>query len=408
MTQSLQALRAEQHEAAEYVRSIIRATANRDRTPYEQNQFDEGMRLVENTTAAYRAADMRISEAAALRQIQERQFGNTGAGPSTPARLGNQFGEAIANAVAEVRNGRSVAYVDYPEQRALAGSGIGGYLINNEVGAPVMALSAASVIMSLPGVRNITVTTGDRLRLPRLNLTTVSGVAEAATLPSAATDLDALDIVFQKFATYELLSSENIEDANSDALSILGERMLKDLAVRVDSGLIQGNGASDVVGIFNQPGVSTTSVAGVPTIAKSQEAEFQMLNNDGKPSAWIMAPRSWIGTAGFRRIVTGVASSIQPVLQMDPSQNVNTLSGYPVYLSSSISTTSGATSVGSTAALVDASQLVIVTRRAPRLEVSRDVQFATDSVAIRATTRMGFAVLDAAGGISLLTDIRTA
>ena len=195
-------------------------------------------------------------------------------------------------------------------------------------------------------------------------------------------------------------------------MSILGERMLKDLAVRVDSGLIQGNGASDVVGIFNQPGVSTTSVAGVPTIAKSQEAEFQMLNNDGKPSAWIMAPRSWIGggtgVGSFRRIVTGVASSIQPVLQMDPSMGVNTLSGYPVYLSSSISTTSGATSVGSTAALVDASQLVIVTRRAPRLEVSRDVQFATDSVAIRATTRMGFAVLDAAGGISLLTDIRTA
>ena len=408
MTQSLQALRAEQYEAATYVRSILNATAGRDRSAYEQNQLDEGFKLVETTTAAYRAADLRISEAAALRQIQERQFGNTGAGPSTPARHGNDFGEAIANAVAEVRNGRSVAYVDYPEQRAIAETGIGGYLVNNQMGAPVMALAAASVILSLPGIRHITTTTGDRLRLPRLNLTTVSGVAEAATLPAAATDLDALDIVYQKFATYELLSSENIEDANSDALSILGERMLKDLAVRVDSGLIQGTGASDVVGIFNQPGVSTTSVAGVPTIAKAQEAEYQLLNNDGNPTAWIMAPRSWIGTAGFRRIVTGVASSIQPVLQMDPSQNVNTLSGYPVYLSSSISTTTGATSVGSIAALVDASQLVIVTRRAPRLEVSRDVQFATDSVAIRATTRMGFGVLDAAGGISLLTDIRTA
>ena len=403
---SLQALRAEQLEAATYVRSIINATAGRERTPYEQNQYDEGMRLVENCTAAYRAADMRISEAAALRQIQERQFGPMTSTPSSN-RLGNDFGEQIANAVAEVRNGRSIAYVDYPEQRAIAETGIGGYLVNNQMGAPVMALAAASVILSLPGVRHLTTTSGDRLRLPRLNLTTVTGIAEAATLPAAATDLDALDIVYQKYATYELLSSENIEDANSDALAILGERMLKDLAVRVDSGLIQGNGATDVTGIFNQAGVSTTSVAGVATIAKAQEAEFQLLNNDGSPSAWIMAPRSWVGTAGFRRIVTGVASSIQPVLQMDPSQNVNTLSGYPVYLSSSISTTTGATSVGSTAALVDASQLVIVTRRAPRLEVSRDVQFATDSVAIRATTRMGFGVLDAAGGISLLTDIRT-
>ena len=403
----LHRLRADKHQAIDYVRRILASTENRARTPYEESQLEQGMILAERATVAYMAEENKLSDSAAQRQIQERQYGPMTSTPSS-TRHGNDFGDAIANAVAEVRNGRSVAYVDYPEQRALAGSGIGGYLINNEVGAPVMALSAASVIMSLPGVRNISVTTGDRLRLPRLNLTTVSGVAEAATLPSAATDLDALDIIFQKFATYELLSSENIEDANSDALSILGERMLKDLAVRVDSGLIQGTGASDVVGIFNQPGVSTTSVAGVPTIAKAQEAEFQMLNNDGKPSAWIMAPRSWIGTAGFRRIVTGVASSIQPVLQMDPSQNVSSLSGYPVYLSSSISTTTGATSVGSIAALVDASQLVIVTRRAPRLEVSRDVSFSNDSVAIRATARMGFAVLDAAGGISLLTDIRTA
>ena len=410
MTQSLQALRAEQYQAAEYVRSIIRATENRERTPYEQNQFDEGMRLVEATTAAYRAADMRISESAALRMAQERQFGNMGAGPDTPRRSGSStmFGEAIANAIAEVRDGRSVSFVDFPETRALAESGIGGYLVNNAMGAPVFALAARSVVMGLPGVRHIDATTGDRLRLPRLNSTTIGGVAEGGALTAAATDLDAVDIIFGKLGSVEILSSEQIEDSSSQALDIIGQRLLIDLAAKADSQLLQGDGTNGIVGLFNQAGVSSTSIAGVATIAQAQAAEYLMLQNDGSPSAWLFSPRSWIGTKGFRTIVTGVASSIQPVLTQDPSQGVNTLSGFPVYTSSAISTTTGATSVGSTGALVDASQIVIVTRRPARLEISRDVNFTTDQVAIRATTRIGLGVLDAAGGVSLLTDQRTA
>ena len=407
MTQSLQALRAEQYEAATYVRSILNATAGRDRSAYEQNQLDEGMRLVENTTAAYRAADLRISEAAALRMAQERQFGPMTSTPSS-TRNSNDFGEQLHAAIGEVRDGRSVAYVDFPEHRAIAESGTGGYLVNNAMGSPVMALAAKSVVMSLPGVRHLTATSGDRLRLPRFNALNVTGIAEAATLPSAASDLDAIDIGYTKFATYELISNEAYSDASYDALSLLGERMLMDLAARVDLGLIQGNGANDIVGLFNQPGISTTSVAGVPTIAKAQEAEYQLLANDGNPTAWLMSSRSWVGASGFRRILVGLASSVQPVLQLDPSQGVSTMSGFPVYTTSAISNTTGATSVGSTVGLVDASQIIIVTRQAPRIEISRDVAFASDSVAIRAVTRVGLALTDSAGAVSTLTDCRTA
>ena len=84
------------------------------------------------------------------------------------------------------------------------------------------------------------------------------------------------------------------------------------------------------------------------------------------------------------------------------------MSGFPVYTTSAISTTTGATSVGSTGALVDASQIVIVTRRPARLEISRDVNFTTDQVAIRATTRIGLGLLDQAGAVSAIVDQRTA
>ena len=410
MTQSLQALRAEQYQAAEYVRSIINATAGRERSTHEEQQYQEGFRLVEATSAAYRAADLRISEAAALRQIQERQFGNMGAGPNTPRRSSNgtMFGEAIANAISEVRDGRSVAFVDFPETRALAETGIGGYLVNNAMGAPVFALAARSVVMGLPGVRHIDATTGDRLRLPRLNSTNIGGIAEGGALTAAATDLDAVDIIFGKLGSVEILSTEQIEDSSSQAFDIIGQRLLIDLAAKADSQLLQGDGTNGIVGLFNQAGISSTSIAGVATLAHAQAAEYLMLQNDGSPSAWLLSPRSWIGTKGFRTIVTGVASSIQPVLTQDPSQGVNTLSGFPVYTTSAISTTTGATSVGSTGALVDASQIVIVTRRPARLEISRDVNFTTDQVAIRATTRIGLGLLDQAGAVSAIVDQRTA
>ena len=332
------------------------------------------------------------------------------AGADTPAstRTGNHFGDAIANAIGEVRDGRSVAFVDFPETRALAETGIGGYLVNNSMGAPVFALAARSVVMGLPGVRHIEATTGDRLRLPRLNSTNIGGIAEGGALTAAATDLDAVDIIFGKLGSVEILSTEQIEDSSSQALDIIGQRLLIDLAAKADSQLLQGDGTNGIVGLFSQAGVSSTSIAGVATLANAQAAEYLMLQNDGSPSAWLFSPRSWIGTKGFRTIVTGVASSIQPVLTQDPSQGVNTLSGFPVFTSSAISTTTGATSVGSTGALVDASQIVIVTRRPARLEISRDVNFTTDQVAIRATTRIGLGLLDAAGGVSLLTDQRTA
>ena len=211
-------------------------------------------------------------------------------------------------------------------------------------------------------------------------------------------------MVYQKFGNYELVSSELAEDGDAPVLELLGARMLKDLALKVDSGFLQGNGASDCVGLFNQIGVSTTSVAGVSTIAKAQEAEYQLLLNDGGTDsstlAWVMHPRSWVGTGGFRRIVTGVASSVEPILQTDPSQSVHSLAGYPVYLSSSISIVTGGTNVGSIAALVDGSQLVIVIRRPARLEFSR-TSSSTPTRSRFARRPVGLGVQDPAGGISL-------
>lgn len=326
-----------------------------------------------------------------------------GAGPVRGST--SHLGDALRNAVDEVRSGRTAtSYVDFPtEQRAISTGDSGGYGVPTVLASPVEALAAASVVMSLPGVVTASATSGDRMRFPRFNAVQVGGVGEAAALTAAATDIDAVDVVFQKFGTVELLSTELEEDFSAPALEVLGRRMLKDLAARVDLGLLQGTGNSDTVGLFSQAGVSTTSVAALPTdFDRISEAVYQLELNDGNPVAWIMHPRSW---RIWKQVKTGLASDKSTLLESSPQLAPRSLAGLPVFTSSAISLTSGA-GAGSTAALLDTSQIVVVTRRPARLEVSREFRFDTDQVAIRATTRIGLGVIDAAGGVSLLTDIR--
>ena len=114
---------------------------------------------------------------------------------------------------------------------------------------------------------------------------------------------------------------------------------------------------------------------------KVAEAVYQLELNDGNPGAWLMHPRSW---RIYKQIKTGISSDKTTLLQPDPSADVKTLAGLPVYTTSSISITTGAT-------------LGRLNRRRRRpesarhrhptcsaLEISRDVVFSTDQVAIRA------------------------
>jgi HK97 family phage major capsid protein len=389
-------LAGERVDHVELATRILDAAPGRALRADEQRQYDratEAIGLIDRILVAH---GKREDEAARLRQRMPHVFPDT----VTNVRSGAALGARLANAIGEVREGRAEAFVEY---RAISTEDSGGYGVATMLADPVYSLAANSVVMSLPGIRMVTATSGDRMRFPRWNAVQVGGVSEASALTDAATDLDAVDVVYQKYATYETLSTELEEDMNANALSVLGERMLRDLAARVDSGLLQGTGALDAVGLFSQAGVSTTSVAALPANFNNvDEAIYQLELNDGTPRCWVMHPRTW---RILKTIKTGLASD-QTTLLADPQSAPSQLRGLPVFTSSAISIVSGATSVGSTAAVIDPEQIVVVTRREPRLEVSRDFRFQTDQVAIRATTRIGLGVIDPAGGISLLTDIR--
>ncbi len=379
----------------------------------EQREFDKQlgtMNLIEARAKVVNAQDDRYDdEQRAIREGRERRsaelrMANPRAFGESSSHHGPEIGRQIAEGVDNVLAGRgATATVDLEIRNTATEGGDFGQGVPIEFGPVERTLRARSVVMGLPGIRMVPMTS-DKLRFPRIGDATGEGVAENTTLTPTDADLDAITLTAKKYFVYSELSTELEEDFSADALDVIGQNMLNGLALKVDADLLDGDGAGGVVGIRNWPGVSTTSVAAVPTsFAKLKEVEYELdaANADLGSAAWLMHPRSWY-TLGL--IKTGIASDETTLLNPNPQTAARTLLGYSVRTSSQITLTEGG-GAGSWVGLIDGSQLVVGVRRAPVLEISRDVGFDRDVIALRATCRYGFAVINP-GAVSIATDVR--
>jgi HK97 family phage major capsid protein len=219
-------------------------------------------------------------------------------------------------------------------------------------------------------------------------------------------DVDSVDLLASKYGVMTLLSSELVDDCPADALEIFGQNLVESLGRKLDAHMLEGAGSgNDLVGLRNTPSVNTTSIAALPTsFDKLTDVLYEARVDNATPTAWIMHPRSW---RVLSQIKTGLASDQTTLLEPNPQQGPQTLLGLPVLQSSQVTVTEGATNVGSWVAAVDGTQVLVGERRPARLEVSRDFAFDTDRVAVRATARYGFALLNPEG-VSLGTDLRAA
>lgn len=375
-------------------------TAGRDLLASEDR---ETSRLAEQGFTARNLADLReqrYEEAARIRVASGVDLAYRN--PPVGVGAANAFGESIRAAVDEVRGGRAEAFVDYPTPhvRTLTEAGSAGQGVPVQIMSPVSTLMAKSVVMSLPGILHDTMTS-DRATWPRIGTATADGTAEGATLVDADTQTDSVTVIARKFSTYETLSTELEEDYSANALATFGNNLLARLALRVDLGLLEGDGALDLVGLRNAVGANSTTVAATPSnFAKFRTVEYELRLDNGEPVVWVMHPRTWNTLAGIK---TGLSSDETTLLEPDPQQGPKTLLGFPVAFSTQITLTEGTN--GSWAALLDTSQLVVCERRPARLEFSRDFKFDEDKIAVRATWRGALAVLNSEA-VSLATDIR--
>ena len=287
-------------------------------------------------------------------------------GVKEPLRLGGQrasgldqhdpFGLALAEGLQDVLSGRAAtAFIDPQtaqrtdsEKRALTDVGPAGTgLVPLQFGPAGFTLRASSVVLGLPGIRIVSME-NDRMRFPRIagvdsggTDISVAGVLENASITETTPDVDAVDLYAVKFGVYHTLSSEFVEDATQDALSVFAQNALIQLGLRVDLGMLEGNGAAQLVGLRNTVGISTTSVAATPAnFDKFVDTKYAAEAANATPNVWILHPRSW---QTLSKIKTGIGESdATTLLEPNPQDSAEKLLGLPIKRSTQITLTEGA------------------------------------------------------------------
>jgi HK97 family phage major capsid protein len=370
-----------------------------DRTKTEA--LNKEIEAVEGEIARFVDQDEREERDARFREANAAIFGGKKAATSGS----NVVGTALRAGVEDVLSGKlAVARVPLEPVNTLTEAGDFGHGVPIEVGATKHTLRGRSVVMSIPGV-NIVPMSSDKLVYPRLGEDEADGVVEAEPFDTDDPDLDLIVLNAVKFGKLVQISTEAEEDFNENALQLLADNLLKALALKVDAQLLEGTGAGPgLVGIRSWPGINTTSVGAVPSnFAKLREVEYELAAADAdvENAVWLLHPRSWWTLSSIK---TGLSSDETTLLEPNPQEGPRKLLGHPVKSSTQITTTEGA-GAGSWVGLVDGSQLVVGERTAPQVEISRDFAFDKDLITLRARCRYGFAIVNP-GAVSIATDVR--
>ena len=283
------------------------------------------------------------------------------------------------------------------ELRDLTGSGVsgGGSFTPSESKKFFFDILFAKSVGFRSGFRVIS-TARDSVIVPRLTADAASGwYAEGATFTETDPTADQVTATPSKLAAITALSNEVIADSDPAILDVVGQSLIRSLALKFDLGAFTGTGTPpEVRGLKNTTGVQTVSMgvngAALTNLDPFADALGQLETENAEGTAIVMHPREWKTLSKIKE-VTG---STKPVLQESSgagSQGIERkIYGVPVYLSSQlpiteVQGTSGA--VASSAYVYEAAQVVAVIRQDTRVEKDSSRLFNSDKSELRAIMR---------------------
>jgi HK97 family phage major capsid protein len=200
---------------------------------------------------------------------------------------------------------------------------------------------------------------------------------------NAGFDAESIEVTPAKFTSYESVSNEVWDDAEPSILEGYGRGIVRRHALAWEAALVTALEADG------------TAVATDANFATNLDVISDALVTMQAAGA---TPGGIVCTAAVAQTLLKVkeaSGSVKPVLWNDgPATGfVGTVFGLPLVVSSTVT--------ASKAVIFDPSQTVLVVRKSPTIEVSRDALFGTDSVAIRAISRFGAKLMNAHGAYEL-------
>jgi HK97 family phage major capsid protein len=236
---------------------------------------------------------------------------------------------------------------------------------------------------------------GGPVRIPSLVASdSPSWHGEAELIEEVEVDFGEIQLLPSNLASIKSLTRFSSELARQSVIALdaaLRDRMVRDVAAKLDAAFIAGDGTPTgtgkltPVGILNWTGVQTVAAVGTPTLDDLQDAVGLAMaaNVETSRLTWFMTSRDFVG---LRKLKDG---SQRYQLQPDPTQEgLFRLLGHRVIITNRIPATGGDDDDESTIVLADMSTVAVARDLAPSVKLLDQTFAATDELGIRVTCRM--------------------
>lgn len=256
----------------------------------------------------------------------------------------------------------------------------------------IQPLEQASVFLAA-GPR-IFDTDGNQVRIPKLTgMTAPSWHGENEQITEVDPTWDELVLLPSNMASIKSLTRYSNELARQSVVALesaLRARMVRDVAAKLDTALVAGDGAATAggditpTGLLNYTGTQQVTGVGAPTLDDLHDAEGLVLAANVEPSRvrWFMTSRDFVNIRKLKD------SQNRYQVQPDPTEaGAYRLLGHGVTVTNRIPQDGGAGSNESSIVLADMSQVAVARDLAPSVKLLDQTYADFDQQAIRVVTR---------------------
>ena len=264
----------------------------------------------------------------------------------------------------------------------------------------IKPLEMASVFLAA-GPRIFDVTADGKVRIPRLvSMTAPAWVGENALIPEVDATFGEVTLLDTTVSLKSITRFSN-ELARSSVVALdaaLRDKMVLDVAAKIDQAFFNGAGGTEPLGLLNYAGGQSVAASGVLSLDKLLDADelTYTANADTSRLRWVMPSRTFVS---LRKLKDSQGLySLQPDVTADA---IFRLFGIPVLVTNRIPINGGAGTNEGSVVLANCSQIAVARDLAPSVKLLDQTFAEFDQQAIRVVARYDAALLNPAAVVVL-------
>ncbi|WP_337062446.1 phage major capsid protein [Kineococcus sp. G2] len=227
----------------------------------------------------------------------------------------------------------------------------------------------------------------DEVRVPLLTDDVPADfVEEGAELPEGQPFVAEVALRPAKLAALTVLSNELASDSEPGAVNLVGESIARSIRARLDSAFLDAPGTGiPPAGVLTSANSTDGGTLGVDTgsLDTLQDALTLVEAAGGTPNVIVCHPSTW---GVLAKLKAGDGSAVPLLGSPSDGRQERTVFGVPVFVDAQVPE--------DIIGVWDRAAVAVALRQDVSIEQSRDAYFSSDSVAVRATLRAAWDVLD--------------